>query len=148
MKTGQYNSIPMAMLLRKHYCRKCGTKLCRNPNIRVVSRKDLKRKNFRLNISGDILPIGDIEVTEYNFICPGCETVTEFDEQVVIRKIQKKLQNNILSDAELEGNREWAADLVERNRKICNAVFQIISIAVTAMILFSILCGAKFKIRF
>lgn len=148
MKAGHYKSIPAAMVFRKHYCRKCGKKLCRMPHKRLVSPKDPEWKEYSDMGSGHILPIGNIEVTKYKFVCTKCEVVTEYEEQVVIRTIQKERRNNLLSDAELEENREWATDVVKRNRKILNVFSRIIWILAIACVMFYILRGGSIEITF
>lgn len=147
MKTGSSKNIPLGMLLKKHYCRKCGAKLCKNPHTRLVSPEDDEWKQYSRIGRVHMLPVGDIEVTEYNFKCPDCQAITGYDEQVITEKIQKKLKTNTLSTADLAENRAWAANIVNRNRKIRRVIFKIISIIIIAAAVSGVIRSGKFEIR-
>ncbi len=148
MKAGYSKTIPMAMLIKKHYCHKFGIKLCKNPNTRLVSPHDKEWKKYSGIGRTRMIPIGEIEITEYNFKCPNCEAITEYDEQVVVHKIQKKIKTNTLSNAELEENKEWATNIVKRNKKITSVISKIISILIIAIILLFIIRSGEFEFRF
>ena len=93
-------SIPVGMVIKKFYCHKCGERLRKHPQTRIVKPGDPDyRKHSRINRR--IQMIGAVEVTEYNFRCPACENFMEYRAQCVVRKMQKKLRKNILTDEEL-----------------------------------------------
>ena len=80
--------------------------------------------------------IGDVEVTEYDFQCPACGNVIEYDEQRIIGKIQKRLRKNILSDEEVLNNRGKAEDSMDRNAKIIKVIFSLVALAVIGLLLY------------
>ena len=92
--------------------------------------------------------IGDIEVTEYDFQCPACKNVIEYDEQCVVRKIQKQLRKNILSDEEVLNNRGKAEDSMDRNAKIFKVIFSLVALAVIGLILYSKIKSGDFSFTF
>ena len=125
-------SIPIGMVTKKFYCHKCGERLCKYPNTRTVKPGDPDyRKHSKIN---HLHMVGDVEVTEYDFRCPACENIIEYDEQRVVGKIQKQLSKNILSDEELLNNRGKAEDLMNRNAKIFTAIFIAVALAFVGLI--------------
>ena len=80
-------SILIGMVTKKFYCHKCGERLSKHPKTRTVKPGDPDyRKHNRINHRTHM--IGDVEVTEYDFQCPACGNVIEYDEQCVIGKIK------------------------------------------------------------
>lgn len=132
MKSGFYTSVPGGMVFKKHYCHKCGERLQKNPNKRLVSRNDPDYGSYRI---GRFYSTGDIEVTEYNFLCPNCGNIIEYDEQVVIGKIQKKLGCDTLSESQIEEIRGWADEAVARNEKKMYIASKIIFALIIAAVL-------------
>ena len=97
-------SIPLGMLTKKHYCHKCGTKLEKYPKTRIVKRGDPDYHEYRIK---RMRPLGDIEVTEYDFLhCSVCENTISYREQCVIREMQKLAAKNILSDEDMQKYRQ------------------------------------------
>ena len=140
-------SIPMGMVTKKFYCHKCGERLGKHPKTRTLSPGDPDyRKHNRINRKTHI--IGDIEVTEYDFQCPACKNVIEYDEQCVVRKIQKQLRKNILSDEEVLNNRGKVKDLMNRNAKVFKVIFSVVALAVIGLILYSKIKSGDFSFTF
>ena len=128
-------SIPMGMLIKKFYCHKCGERLRRHHKTRIVKRGDPDYNKH--NIDG-IYTSGDIEVTEYDFQCPSCGNIIEYDEQCVIENIQKRLDKNVLSEEEFANHKASAKKQVDRKSKISNVIFttSIICVIILALILY------------
>ena len=120
-------SIPMGMVMKKFYCHKCGERLGRQPTKRTVRRGDIDYRKY--NSIGNTYYIGDVEVTEYDFKCPGCNRTMNYNEQCVISKIQKHLQKNVLSNEEIRDNRERAEQIIDRNSKIRFGLFMLFCVA-------------------
>ena len=139
-------SIPMAMLTKKFYCHKCGERLIRNARTRTIKRGDPDYKKH--SGVGRMHLIGDVEFTEYDFKCPACGNIIEYDEQCVIGKIQKQLRKNILSDEEVLNNRGKAEDSINRNSKIFKVFFSVIALAVIGLILYINIKSGKFSFTF
>ena len=140
-------SIPMGMVTKKFYCHKCGELLGKHPKTRTLSPGDPDyRKHNRINRKTHI--IGDIEVTEYDFQCPACKNVIEYDEQCVVRKIQKQLRKNILSDEEVLNNRGKVEDSMNRNAKVFKVIFSVVALAVIGLILYSKIKSGDFSFTF
>ena len=141
-------SIPVAMLTKKFYCHKCGERLTRHPKTRIVKRGDPDYKKYNHIGHTHIIGSGDVEVTEYDFQCPSCGNITEYDEQCVIEKIQKKLDKTILSEGELLDHKADAKDQINKKTKIFNIIFTAITLAVLALILYFQIKSGDFSIEF
>ena len=90
------------------------------------------------------IPVGTIldktiHVTEYNYKCPSCGSIVEYDDQLEIEQVQKKMKSRTLSDMELVSEREWAQKRVSRNKKITFAI----SLSVSALFIISIILLAN-----
>ena len=84
-----------AMLFKKMYCQHCGSKLKRNKKIKIYTPND---PEFSHIMRGGLINVKEHHDVRYNYICPSCNTETEYDDQVKIAKKQKKLQKKILID--------------------------------------------------
>ena len=82
-----------------------------------------------------MFPLGDIEVTTYNFKCPCCGTTVEFADQVILRKIQKKNGTVLLTNTQIEKDRAWATARVEKQKKIRKYISYAISAAIILLLL-------------
>ena len=101
MKAGVECSIPVGIILKRFYCYKCGSKLkktCETSTATNCSKEWWKYSNVG---TSTLLPIGDIQVSEYKLKCPKCNIIIEYDTQKKIAKKQKKLKRKILSYEEL-----------------------------------------------
>ncbi len=140
-------SIPMGMVTKKFYCHKCGERLGKHSKTRTISPGDPDyRKHNRINHRTHM--VGDVEVTEYDFQCPACGNIIEYDEQCVIRKIQKQLHKNTLSEEEILNNREKAEEAMDRNAKVFNVIFAIIALAIIGLIFYSKIKSGDFSFTF
>lgn len=139
-------SIPVAMLIKKFYCSRCGERLVKNPKTRTIRRGDPDYKEH--SRIGHSHIIGDVEVTEYDFKCPSCGNITKYDEQCVIEKIQKKLDKTILSEGEILDHKADAKDQINKKTKIFNIIFTAITLAVLALILYFQIKSEDFSIEF
>lgn len=147
MKAGYTKNIHLGMIFKKHFCHKCGARLCKSPVVRLVSPGDEDWKKYNRIGQMRIAPVGDIQVTEYNFKCPDCGSIMEYDEQLVIHKIQKKLKSNVLSAAELEQNKEWATKAIKKRKKIQSVISKIVMLALIAIVIYYIINGGELDLR-
>lgn len=125
------SSIPLAMLTKKFYCHKCDVKLERNPVTRTIKHDDPDYKKYRTN---GVLSFGDIQHTYYNFKCPSCGRIIEYDEQCVVEKIQKYVGRHTVSDTEIELCKNQVRKKLLRQRKIKQIV---VTILFFALVLFA-----------
>ena len=114
--------INAGMIFKKRYCRKCGARLIKNPIRSVVQRGDPEYYKHNRMGRGRMLD-KTIHVTEYNYKCPSCGSIVEYDDQLVIEQVQKKMKSRTLSETELISEMEWAQNRVSRNKKITFTVF-------------------------
>ena len=126
--SNQSISIPAGMIFKTFHCHKCGKKLVKTPETRIVRPGS---PDYREHSSSRRLHmVGDIEVTEYHFRCPDCENTVEYDEQCLIASIQKKLCRKKLSDEEIERHRPEAENAIALKKKITSAIFFAIALIV------------------
>ena len=139
-------SIPMGMVTKKFYCHKCGERLGKHSKTRTISpgAPDYRKHN-RINHRTHM--IGDVEVTEYDFQCPACGNIIEYDEQCVVGKIQKRFRKNILSEEDILNNRGKVEDTMHRNAKIFKVFFTLIALAVIGLIIYSNIKSGDFSFR-
>ena len=133
MKNKSY-SAPLGMLTKKCYCHKCGERLVKHPKTRTLSPGDPDYKWYSRIVHTHL--IGDVEVTEYVFKCPSCGNIIEYDEQCVIRKIQKKFNKKIITDEEVLNNRENLEDSIKRNTKILKVIVYLVAITLIGLAIF------------
>ena len=109
-------SVPLGMVSRKYFCHRCGTQLVRKSRTRTVRRGDPDYRKYRG--TGKMRMIGDIEVTEYDFHCSACNTITGYQEQCIIEYIQKRADRHVLSQSEIAAGTDEARTVLERKRKL------------------------------
>ena len=128
-------SVPIGMLLKKFYCHKCGEHLKKCSKTRTVTPGDPDyREHSSINRTH---MVGDIELTEYDFECPVCGNIVDYEEQRIIGKIQKRLGKKLLSEDEISDNRVNVKYKTYRNEKIKKVIFTAIFIVVFALIIYS-----------
>lgn len=130
---GKSYKIPLGMVLKKHYCPKCGTKLERERTHRVVSEGD--KDYYQYHRYGKF-PKRDYDVYEYRFKCPSCEERISYNEQCVMERIQKRVGHFVLSSAELEENHEECKRINDKMALLKTFFASIIS----GIIFFAVLC--------
>ena len=119
----------------------------KHPKTRTLSPGDPDyRKHNRINHRTHM--IGDVEVTEYDFQCPACGNIIEYDEQCVIGKIQKQLHKSTLSEEEILNNRGKAEETMDRNAKVFKVIFTITALAIIGLILYSKIKSGEFSFTF
>lgn len=93
---GHEIKIPAGMLFRKMYCAKCGEKLQRQKQSKIIKKGE---EGFHRSL-GRYITIGmtEIKETRFVYICPKCSQITTYDEQLKISKRQKQLRKKILND--------------------------------------------------
>ena len=129
-------TIPIGMMARKFYCHHCGQELQRNKNTILYRPGDPDYKKHAVQRSGGRINVsfGDVEITEYNFCCPDCSAVIEYEDQLVIENIQKNLGHRCLTQAEVSSQKLQATDAVERRKVICE-IFPWIGFVLAAILL-------------
>lgn len=100
---GKSWSIPAGMIFRRYHCAKCGTKLEKEKTHRVVTKED---KDYYQYHDAGTFPRHDYDVYGYRFKCPSCNARVSYDEQCVIKEIQKKQSSRVLSSGEIKSNYE------------------------------------------
>lgn len=131
-------TIPMAMLVKKFYCHRCGAKLERQARSRTVRRGDPDYEKHR-DIA-DVTVFGDIEVTEYDFRCPQCSQPIRFEQQRIIEYIQRRANKHTLSQSEINAMEAEAKAHLDRKRKLTNIVSCVV-FALAAIMIFAFLTG-------
>ena len=96
---GKSITIPLGMIIKKHYCCNCGSKLCRNKTHRVVTKDD---KDYYSYAEYGNFPRYDYDVYSYEFTCNVCKRNISYNEQRVLERIQKKFRKKILTSDEIE----------------------------------------------
>lgn len=140
------SSIPIGMLVKKFYCHKCGARLEKHSNTRTVRRGDPDYRKYGRTYFGTHI-IGDIEVTEYDFRCPDCGNIIEYDEQRIIGKVQKKLCKNVLHEEEISDNRGNIQKAINRNGRILQVLFSIVVLAIIALFVYLKIKSGDFSFK-
>ncbi len=128
---GKVWSKPTGMDYKKFYCHKCGERLVKEKTHRVVTQDD--RDYYSYHDRGHF-PKHDYDVYEYRFKCPSCEARITYDDQRIIKMIQKKCMRKRLSSVEINRNRKECEKRIEKR-----ALFEeILGWIIFAIIVFSI----------
>lgn len=96
---GKSISIPLGMVCRRYHCVRCGTKLKKERTHRVVTESD---KDYYQYQDYGRFPRRDYDVYGYRFKCPSCGMRIAYDEQCIIKRIQKQQGLTVLSSAEIK----------------------------------------------
>lgn len=147
MKVGSSTIIPLGMRSKKHFCYNCGGRLYANPNTRKVYPKDKDWKKYsKIGLHGHMLPVGYVEVTEYNLKCPDCADVKEYDDQLVLEIVQKKTGKSILTDTDLQEHLPSAIEATLKRKKRDSVIGKIIYVII--LVLFLLYTAKTGKITF
>ena len=138
--TNKSTFIPFGILTREFYCHRCGNKLFRHSRTRVVHPKDpdyMKYAIHRRGLSITFFP-GNVEVTEYDFRCPECETIIHYDKQLVIEQIQNDLGKRCLAESEIPSQESPspAQDAVDQRERLRKILFGIVMLALFLIVLY------------
>ncbi len=133
------STIPIAMATKKFFCHKCGAKLETKAKYRTLKRgdPDYNKHSGMLHMHA----VGDIELTEYDFICPSCNSVTVFGEQRVIARIQKHLGKNKLSQSEIDAHFEKASSELEKKQRSTDIFVNTLTVAVIILVVWYFFCN-------
>lgn len=115
---GYSYGIPMGMVFKKYYCCKCGNKLIKEKNYRVVTKDDVDYYHYHERSQLKYVH----HVNNYHFKCPKCNNRYSFDYQCVIERIQKYKKSKVLSKNDIKENRVIA----NKKREIHNFIRDII----------------------
>ena len=83
------------MLFRRMKCSRCGAKLKRQ-KITSLGKKWVKEPGVQPILGRQLYLDKSNQVDSYCYRCPGCGAITDYDEQLRISKLQKKLGKTIL----------------------------------------------------
>lgn len=133
MKNKTYE-IDAAMVFNKFYCCKCGCLLKKYSKTRLIKKGDPDYKEHRT--VGRMIVIGDIEFTDYDFICPICERITKPDDQYIIEIIQKKLNKRELTEKEYNDNILSAKCKLNKRRNITDKIVKVVFIILAVICLY------------
>ena len=67
------------ILLKKHYCADCNTKLKRKRHETVVNSNSPEARDYDFSI-GDMFILGDMTFIRYTLECPNCKREYQLDE--------------------------------------------------------------------
>lgn len=89
------------MVFKKYHCSKCGGKLEKEKTHRVVTKDD---KDYYQYHDVGTYPRRDYDVYEYRFQCPACHARISYEEQCILKRIQKKQRRLVLSPSQIKDN--------------------------------------------
>ncbi len=84
---GKACSIPVAMVFKRYYCAKCGTRLKKEQIHRLVTPQD---KDYHQYHDIGSYPQRNYDLTEYRFYCPDCGERSTFEQQRIYARKQKE----------------------------------------------------------
>ena len=96
---GKSYSLPSGMVFQKYHCAKCGAKLQKERTHRIVTKED--QDYYQYHDYGTF-PQRNYDVYSYRFKCPSCNARISYDEQCIIKRIQKKQGYFVLSSSEIK----------------------------------------------
>lgn len=86
-------TIPVGMTFKKYHCSRCGEKLKKEQTHRVVTKEDRDYYEYQ---ERNRFPRREQDVYGYRFKCPRCHARISFDEQCILKKIQKMHRSKVL----------------------------------------------------
>ena len=95
---GYEMKIPVGMLFKKMSCCKCGEKLQKNKVSKINYKGDKEFKTIKYGHT--VILDKKQKIENFVYYCPNCNIVTEYDEQVKISNIQKKMNKLILDHSD------------------------------------------------
>lgn len=125
-------TIQPGMWLCNYHCHQCGTKLKREKTHRVVTKED--SDYYRFHKVGTF-PLRDYDVYEYCFKCPSCRKRISYNEQRIIKRIQKKQGSFMLSPSQIKRDYKEADAANSKSVLIDRVVFSLV-VSVIALVLF------------
>lgn len=128
-------SIPFGMITRKFYCHQCGQKLLRHRKTRTLHPGDPDYKKYAIHRTGNKVTFwtGDAKVIEYDFHCPNCNITTQYDKQLIIEHIQKKLGKPRLTQSEITTQEAQAKIVIDRRNTLRRILWGIAMLALIAV---------------
>ena len=139
----------MSIFKKQYYWHKCGDFLYKNPNTKRITPQDPEWQQYKRMPNGRRrLPIGYIDVTEYDLKCLTCRTTIDYEKQEAISQIQKKLQKNVLTDEEYEEHKQELNKIIIKNKEKKERIKTVIGILFFIIIIIYISITGKISIRF
>ena len=115
----KHYNLPSGMMIKTFYCHECGKKLKPHYTVKTLRKGDPEfRKNAKV---GDTYILTAKEVKIYNsdsFYCDYCNKILTYENQCIIRKIQKIYNKKILSQEEIEIYFNDAKIAVDKEKKL------------------------------
>lgn len=132
---GYSYGIPTGMVFKKYYCSRCGNKLIKEKNHRIVSKEDVDYYHYH---EIGTFPKYDHSVYSYHFKCPNCNNRYSFNYQCVIERIQKYKKRKVLSKNEIKENRVIANKQREKHNFIRDMIIGYIFIILCLIVAYLI----------
>ncbi len=120
---GKSWSIPAGMVFQTYHCAKCGARLKKEKTHRIVTALDHDYYQYH-NVG--TYPLCDYDVYSYRFQCPACGARISYDEQCIIKQIQKKQRAIVLSPSVIKGNYQACKTSNHRRVLIYNILISVI----------------------
>ena len=130
---GKSWEIPAGMVFGKFYCSKCGARLQKEKTHRVVTKDD---KDYYQYQDWGKFPRREWDTYEYRFKCPSCGARIAYDEQCIIKRIQKKNNRAVLSSAEIRKSYKECKHAHNKNGLFIHMLIQIVFVAVAFLLYF------------
>ena len=80
--------------------------------------------------TGSTVFSGDLELTEYDFHCAGCDQTVTYDQQCAYEQIQKRTGSHIIPETVVSNEIYDAEDTVKRNKYLRRIICAAIGIAI------------------
>lgn len=96
---GKSWSMPYGMIFGKYHCAKCGARLKKETTHRVVTKDD---KDYYQYHNHGRFPRRDYDVYDHRWKCPSCEARVSYEEQCILKRIQKRQGHFVLSTSEIK----------------------------------------------
>ena len=116
---GKSWSVSIGMIFKKYYCFKCGAKLHKEKNHRVVSPGDVDYFQYQDRAT---YPRISHDVYDYHFKCPSCNSRYSYEHQCIVSIIQKDKRKIILNNKEYREKFLAAKNIVFKRRTIFNII--------------------------
>ncbi len=127
---GKVYSLSLGMVFKKYYCSKCGARLEREKNHRVVTKDD--PDYYRYHDFGKF-PRRDYDVYDYRFRCPDCGARQSYDDQRIIARMQKRHGHPVLPASEIKSCCEEDKKKARKNALVGDVLLSLIPALISAV---------------
>lgn len=124
---GKQVSIPVGMVFLKYRCSKCSARLGRERTYRLVTPLDHDYYQFH---EVGTFPQRNYDVYSYRFRCPSCNARIAYQEQGIIKRIQKKLGRAQLTPAEIREHYKACKKAEDKNDLVISLLVPLVLLLV------------------